>query len=226
MVFAYLRVSSKSQEFFRQREMVNEYAAAKGITIDRVFEEKQSGKDFQSREIYQSLKTSTLRPGDTLIVTELDRLGRNMEQIKNEYHDLVKIGVAIIVLENDLLSTADKSDLEKNLISNIVFSLLSYVAEKERQKIRSRTEAGIKRAQAEGKFKGRKPRPVGTVKFENVYKRWRGGELTAIQARALMEMKKDRFYDIVAVYEGRKKRNRDSVSQKSSIELAENNVFK
>jgi DNA invertase Pin-like site-specific DNA recombinase len=128
MVFAYLRASTVQQSCERQAVAIEEYAADKGLTISRTFEEKASGKNFE-RPVYQSMKL-TLRRGDTLIIKELDRLGRNMSQIKDEWRELEKLGVDIIVVDNELLNTANNTDLEKTLISNVVFELLSYMAQK------------------------------------------------------------------------------------------------
>jgi hypothetical protein len=107
----------------------------------------------------------------------------------------LEAGVEIIVIENELLNTADKTDLEKALISNIVFELLSYLAEKERLKIRSRQAAGIELAKTRGgAYKGRKAISVDEVRFEDVYGRWKGGELTAVRAMDMLGVKKDVFY--------------------------------
>jgi DNA invertase Pin-like site-specific DNA recombinase len=199
MTFAYLRVSSRSQELNRQREILDTYAEDNAVAIDRVFEEKASGKDF-SRQVYQSLKL-TLRQGDILIITELDRLGRNMEQIKTEWLELERVGVELIVIESDLLSTADKTDLERKLISNIVFELLSYVAEKERIKINERQRVGIKLAQQAGKYKGRGRIVVDASEFGRVYADWRTGKIKAVEAMRKLGLSKDTWYRRVREHE-------------------------
>lgn len=190
MIFSYLRVSSKSQSLERQRQSIETYAAEKGITIDRVFEEKASGKDF-TREVYQAMKL-TLRRSDVLIITELDRLGRDMAAIRDEWRELEQSGIDIVVLENELLSTAYKTDLEKTLISHIVLELLAYVAQKEREKTRARQASGIAIAKANGKYRGRKP--IHRVNFAEVYSRWHNKEITAVKAMEILDLKKDTFY--------------------------------
>ena len=197
MIFSYARVSSKDQNIERQKNAISEYALTKNITIDRNFEEKASGKDFQ-REIYQGMKLM-LRQGDTLIIKELDRLGRNMEQIKEEWRDIQKMGVDIIVIDNELLNTSEKTDIERNLISNIVFELLSYMAQKERDRIRARQAEGILIAKTNHKYKGR--RPIKCDEFESVYKRWKNGEITAVRAMEIVNLKKATFYRRVKEYE-------------------------
>ena len=128
MIFAYTRVSTTDQNSERQRIAIQSYADEYQLIIDRFFDDTASGKDF-SRPKYQALK-EVLRPGDLVIFKELDRMGRNMEQIKSEWSELQKLGVDIIITDSPILNTSQKSDLEKSLISNIVFELLAYMAEK------------------------------------------------------------------------------------------------
>ena len=202
MVFAYARVSTKEQGTERQIRAISEYAAQHGVTIDRVFEEKASGKDFK-REVYQALKL-TLRAGDTLIIKELDRLGRNMAQIKDEWRGLEESGVCVIVTENEILNTANKSDLERTLISNIVFELLSYMAQKERDRMRLRQAEGIAAAKAAGRYKGRQP--IRRENFGSVYKIWRAGEITAVKAMDMLKLSRSTFYRKVREYEGEREK--------------------
>ncbi|MEN7752677.1 recombinase family protein, partial [Clostridioides difficile] len=138
-VYGYARVSTQEQSFDRQIQALEKY----GVNSRDIVMEKQSGKDF-NRPLYQNLKENMLRAGDTLVVKELDRLGRDMEMIKSEWQYLIDKGVNIIILDTPILNTSNKTNLEKSLISNIVFELLSYMAEKERLKIRQRQMEGIK----------------------------------------------------------------------------------
>ena len=195
-IWGYVRVSTSEQSCLRQYQAINDYAVANGLVIDRIFEEKASGKNFEDRPVWQSLKLTTMRAGDCLIVTEIDRFGRDYEQIKDEYREVERLGVDVVILENDLLSTKGKTDLEKRLISDIVFSLLSYCAQKERMKLRERQACGISNARAAGKYRGRKKvaTPDG---FESVYKRWTNKEITAVAAMKLLDVKKDAFYRMI-----------------------------
>jgi len=197
LVFGYVRVSTKEQNTDRQIVAMKEYAAAHGIEIERIFEDKASGKNFE-RPHYQAMKLA-LREGDTLIIKELDRLGRNMEQIKNEWQDLQKKGVDIIVIDNEILNTTNKTDLEKTLISNIVFELLAYMAEKERQKIRARQAEGIAQAKKKGKYTGRKP--IVREDFLDVYKRWKAGYITGEEASKELRVSRSTFYRMGRDYE-------------------------
>ena len=123
MIYGYARVSTKEQNEDRQIETLTKFGVEKKyIKVD-----KASGKDF-NRPKYQLLKNEILRTGDTLVIKELDRLGRNMEEIKKEWQDLSNMGIDIVIIDSPILNTDNKTDLEKNLISNIVFELLSYMA--------------------------------------------------------------------------------------------------
>ena len=190
MIFAYTRVSTTDQNSERQRIAIQDYAKEHQITIDRFFDDAASGKDF-SRPKYQALK-ELLRPGDLIIFKELDRMGRNMEQIKSEWHDLQKLGIDIVITDTPILNTSQKSDLEKALISNIVFELLAYMAEKERQKILTRQAEGIIIAKKQGKYTGRKP--IQSPDFDNVVAQWRNGEITAVTAMKQLNLSKSTFY--------------------------------
>ena len=199
MLFGYCRVSTKDQNLARQTAALNEYADTHGLKIDRIFEEKVSGKNF-NREVYQGMKM-VLRHGDVLIIKELDRLGRNMEQIKNEWNELQNMGVDIIVIDTEILNTAYRTDLEKTLISSLMFVLLSYLAEKERSKIRTRQAEGILIAKKAGKYRGRKP--LYRENFHTVYEKWNAGEITAVKAMNALNLSKTTFYRKVKEYKNR-----------------------
>jgi len=204
--FAYIRVSSKDQNEARQRE------AIKGLEINErdIFTDKQSGKDFD-RPQYQALKAN-LRRGDTLYIKELDRLGRNADEIKREWQELTtpdkddptKGGVYIVVLDMPVLDTRPKpngmGDMDK-LISNIVLELLSYMAQKERDSIRSRQAEGIAAAHKDGIKFGR-PKQAVTEAFKAAYDEWKTGTITAVEAMKRSSMGKDTFYRRVKEYEG------------------------
>ena len=212
MMYGYARVSTaQKQNEARQIEALIAYGVEeKYIKID-----KASGKDF-NRENYQLLKNEILRSGDTLVIKELDRLGRNMEEIKNEWQQLIKIGIDIVIIDNPELSTGDKSDLEKKLISNIMFELLSYMAEKERIKIRQRQREGIdcmpidpvtgkRKSKKTGKLTGRPVKNEYPKDFEEKYKLYKDGVLKAKQMQQLYNWPKSTFYYMIKQYEANKK---------------------
>ncbi|MEO2507274.1 recombinase family protein [Clostridium paraputrificum] len=201
--FAYLRVSTKDQNLDRQRESVLKYCEDNNIEIQErdIITDKQSGKDF-NREGYQTLKNSLLRSGDTLIIKELDRLGRDMTMIKEEWQSLERKGISIVVIDTPILNIVGKSDLEKTLISNIVFELLSYMAEKERLKIKQRQAEGIAAAKSKGKKFGR-PTISYPDNWEEVYTKLKDGKITAVKAMELTSMKKTSFYKLIKQYENK-----------------------
>lgn len=184
--FGYARISSVDQNISRQMEALTEY----GIEERDIFVDKLSGKDF-NRENYILLK-KILRPGDTLVIKELDRLGRDMSGIKREWDYFIKEGINVVILDMPILNTTNKTDLEKRLISDIVLSLLSYLAEKERLKIRQRQREGIEIAKSRGVYKGRKRKEL--EQFNLVYKRWKEGEITALGACKELNISSPTFY--------------------------------
>lgn len=210
-VFAYCRLSSKEQNLDEQLEAVRAYCLNNNLNLDErdIFTDKASGQDFNS---YQVLK-HCLRKGDILVIKELDRLGCNIEMIKNEWNDLAKSSINIVVIDTPILNTLNKSDFEKNIIYDIVLELLSYISEKERQKsyiskeerqkIRQRQAEGIAIAKAKGKNLGR---PIIEIdnKFIDAYNRWKNKEIKAIEAMELCGLKKSTFYSRVKEYENNK----------------------
>lgn len=194
-IFGYARVSSKDQNLDRQIEELIKY----GVEERDIIVDKQSGKDF-NRNGYKTLKYNLLRNGDTLVIKELDRLGRNMEQIKVEWKELEDVGANLVVIDNPILNTAGKTDLEKKLISNIVFELLSYMSEKERLKIKQRQAEGIKIAKEKGKKFGR-PKVGYPDNWEEVYNRWLNKEITAVVAMYELNLKKNTFYKLVKQFQ-------------------------
>lgn len=198
--FAYIRVSTIEQNTDRQVRALNEYCKENDIVINErdIYTDKASGKDF-NRENYKALKLN-LRDGDTLIIKELDRLGRDMQMIKEEWHELLKQGINIIVIDTPILNTTNKTDLEKSLISNIVFELLSYMAQKERIKIKQRQAEGIASAKAKGLKFGR-PSVEYPKEFSKVYDEWKKGSISAVKAMEILNLKKTTFYKLVKDYE-------------------------
>lgn len=172
-VYGYVRVSSKDQNEDRQVLAMREF----GIPDKRIFIEKQSGKDFD-RPIYQKL-LRRLQPGDVLVIKSIDRLGRNYTESIDQWRLITKEKkAAIVVLEVALLDTRTDKDLTSMLISDIVLELLSYVAETEREFIRSRQKEGIAAAKARGVRFGAKPKEKPAC-FSWCVEQWKDGKLSA-----------------------------------------------
>ena len=195
----YVRVSADDQNVDRQVSKMVEL----GIDERRIFIEKASGKDFE-RPVYQGMKSIGLREGDVLYIDSIDRLGRNYEEIKNEWADLTRrLKVDIVVLDMPLLDTRNSKDLTGTLISDIVLQLLGYVAENERNKIRTRQAEGIAKAKERGVYKGRKPMEIDKALFERLYGEVKRKERTAKYAMQQLGVKRNTWYVLCEEFETR-----------------------
>ena len=176
--YGYVRVSTRDQNEARQLVAMKEF----GVLESSIFMDKQSGKDF-NRPQYQSL-LQRLQPGDVLVVKSIDRLGRNYEEILEQWRLITKDkGAAIVVLDMPLLDTRQGRDLTGTLIADIVLQLLSYVAETERAFIRQRQAEGIAAAKARGVHMGR-PRKERGEAFTRCADMWSKGLMSAREAAA------------------------------------------
>lgn len=196
--FGYIRVSSKDQNEARQLEAMKSL----GINDRDLFIDKQSGKNFD-RPQYQALTNGIMREGDTLFIKELDRLGRNADEIKREWQRITQeIGAHIVIIDMPILDTRQyKNGLEK-VISSIVLELLSYMAEREREMINKRQAEGIAEAKKDGVVFGR-PKVSITDEFKQIYGEWKQGSLTAVEAMKRVDMKPNTFYRRVKEYESK-----------------------
>ena len=172
-IYGYIRVSSRDQNEDRQVIAMREFGIAeKNLVID-----KQSGKDF-ARPGYRRLLRK-LKPNDTLVIKSIDRLGRNYDEVLEQWRLLTKEKQAdIVVLDMPLLDTRKGRDLIGTLISDIVLQLLSYVAQIEREFIHQRQAEGIAAAKARGVKFGRKPKER-PAEYEHLRDEWRAGRISA-----------------------------------------------
>ena len=176
MEYGYVRVSTKEQNEQRQMIALQEF----GIDAKRIYMDKQSGKDFE-RANYKKLLRK-VKSGDTLVVKSIDRLGRNYDEILEQWRIITKEKqVAIVVLDMPLLDTRQNRDLTGTLIADIVLQLLSYVAQTEREFIRQRQAEGIAAAKAQGVQFGRRPidRPTS---FAFLKEQWNQKQVSARSA--------------------------------------------
>ena len=170
--YGYVRVSTKEQNEDRQVAAMREF----GIPDSHILREKRTGKNFD-RPGYQTL-VDTLKAGDTLVIKSIDRLGRNYEEILEQWRRLTKEKrVAIVVLDMPLLDTRQGRDLTGLVIADIVLQLLSYVAQTERDFIHQRQSEGIAAAKARGVQFGRRPRERGEA-YPAVLEAWKRGEIS------------------------------------------------
>lgn len=171
-IFAYVRVSARDQNEDRQMEAMKEMA----VPGENIFLDKQSGKDFD-RPQYKRL-IQCLGEDDLLYIKSIDRLGRNYEEIIEQWRIISKVKRAdIVVIDMPLLDTRKGKDLMGTFLSDIVLQVLSFVAENERGNIRQRQAEGIAVAKARGVRFGRPPEPLPD-NFHAVYQRWDAGKLT------------------------------------------------
>ena len=133
MKYGYLRVSTNTQDETRQREALKKY----GVLEENIYLDKASGKNFIDRTEWQKLLVKVII-GDVIVIKELDRLGRNNAEIKETFILLKNKGVYLEFLDQPLLNTTNKSQIEIELVQPIILHLLGYFAEKEREKIRTR----------------------------------------------------------------------------------------
>ena len=186
--YAYVRVSTRDQNEDRQ------LMALDGLSIpaENIFMDKQSGKDFERPQYRRLVKK--LKPDDLLYIKSIDRLGRNYEEILEQWRVLTKEKrVDIVVLDMPLLDTRRGKDLMGAFLSDIVLQVLSFVAENERTCIRQRQSEGIAAAKARGVKFGRPPTPLPD-NFHQVHQDWRGKKITLQQAAKACSMPVGTFY--------------------------------
>ena len=170
-IYGYIRVSSTDQNEDRQQMAVN----AKGVPLQNVFMDKQSGKDFERPQYKRLVKR--LRPGDLLYILSIDRLGRNYKEIQEQWRILTKIkNVDVCVIDMPLLDTRTAKDLMGTFIADLVLQILSFVAENERANIRQRQQQGIAAAKARGVRFGRPEKPL-PEDFTQIVRKWEQKEL-------------------------------------------------
>lgn len=190
-IYGYIRVSTKEQNEDRQLLALHDV----GVQDKNIYLDKQSGKDF-ARTQYQRL-VRRLRKDDLLYIKSIDRLGRNYEEILQQWRILTKDkGVDIVVIDMPLLDTRRGKDLMGTFLSDIVLQVLSFVAENERTNIHQRQAEGIAAARARGVRFGRPPLPLPD-NFYDVHKAWRAKKLTLKEAARECNMPQGTFYSKV-----------------------------
>lgn len=194
--FGYARVSTTHQSTDRQVDALREY----GINERDIFIDKQSGKDF-NRVGYLSLKENILRTGDTLVVKELDRLGRNKQMIKEEleYFKAHGIRVKILNIPTTLIDVGEQGWVME-MVSNILIEVMSSIAEEERLKNHQRQSEGITAAKAKGVEFGR-PKLKKPENYEEIMKRVASGEIKAVDAMKLLGVRKTSYYKLKKMYQ-------------------------
>lgn len=196
MEYAYIRVSTQTQNIDRQLDSIKDF------NIDRknIYIDYESGKDF-NRKSYQKL-IRKLKNGDILYVKSIDRLGRNYNMIIEEYRKITKtIKANIKILDMPLLDTSNSpNNLIKEFIADLVLQLLSFVAENERKNIKERQREGIKLALERGVKFGR-PQITLTSKFYEAKEAMINNNLTLYEASLIADMTRSTFYKYLKIDE-------------------------
>jgi len=191
--FYYGRVSSKSQNEDRQ------VAAFKALGADErdIYIDKDSGKDL-NRPCYQVLRNNMLRSGDTLVLTELDRLSRSKSDIKNELQYFKENGIRLKIIDipTTMLDFPNGQEWIQEMVNNILIEVLGSMAEEERKKIKTRQREGIIIAQKKGVKFGR-PRAEKPSNWDEVINEWRNKNITAVKAMELTGLTKSTFYKLL-----------------------------
>ena len=188
-VYAYVRVSSRDQN--EQRQLI----AMAGVNVPRknIYIDKQSGMDF-NRPMYKRL-LKKLKKDDLLYIKSIDRLGRDYEEILEQWRILTKEkGVDIAVLDMPLLDTRRGKDLLGTFIADLVLQLLSFISENERKNIKERQREGIEAAKLKGVRFGRPEKPV-PEDFEEIYNKWLAKEMSAEEAAKRCNFTRTTFYN-------------------------------
>ena len=189
MKYGYIRVSTAEQNTDRQLIELSK------LGLDKIYEDKFSGKDFNRLQWRKLVKAA--KAGDEIYIKSIDRMGRNYEEIQDEWRRLTKEkGVDIIVLDMPLLDTRRGKDLIGTFIADLVLQVLSFVAETERRNIKQRQAEGIAAAHQRGVKFGR-PAKEWPEKFDEVLEIYSKGEYSAPQAAEILQMPLSTFRNIV-----------------------------
>ena len=195
MVQGYVSVSAKDQNEDRQIIAMREVE----VSEKNIYMDKQSGKDFKRKQYKRLVRK--MKKDDLLYIKSIDRLGRNYEEIIEQWRHLTKEKrIDIIVLDMPLLDTRRGKDLMGTFLSDIVLQVLSFVAENERSNIRQRQAEGIAAAKARGVKFGRPPKPL-PENFHTVYQRWKNGKITGTKAAEECNMPITTFRYKADIYE-------------------------
>ncbi|MBM6899892.1 recombinase family protein [Gemmiger formicilis] len=187
-IYGYIRVSTKEQCEERQLIALRDFH----VQDDKIFMDKLSGKDFNRPQYKRLLRK--LKRGDILVIKSIDRLGRNYEEILNQWRIITKEKQAdIVVLDMPLLDTRQTGrDLTGTFVADLVLQILSYVAQTERENIRQRQMEGIAAAKLRGVQFGRPRKPVPEG-FFHLKERWERKEISSRQAAKELHIAQDTF---------------------------------
>lgn len=207
MIYGYMRISTqkKSQKTDRQRMTLEQYAKDNGFKFEKIVEERISGTvKAESREIYNDLKSKTLRAGDILIVTDLDRLGRNADDTILEFKDLKAKGIKVIALDIPFLNEWKKAtdDSMYDMIVDIMITIKSHMAQQENEKRTQAINQGLDVARAKGKTLGRPALQLESNFIKEYEKYLSGGygDMTRVNFAKMLEIGRSTLYKYINLY--------------------------
>lgn len=205
-IFGYVRTTIKGKDKEEQIAKIKEYCDTNSLEIqEREIIVDSISADNLNSDGYKALVEYMVRSGDVIIVSELDRLGRNSEGIRNEWKRLYDSKVDVVIVNSPILSTFNKSQEEKIKINEIVIELLSYLAEKEKKRNKDRQTEGINKLKSKNNGKGiGRPKIQITREFKAQYKLWKNKKQSAVDTYNNLGMTKATFYRLVKEYEGKK----------------------
>ena len=203
MYYAYHRTSTTDQHLDRGIAELEAFCKANNIELEKIYTDQQTGKNF-NRPRYQVLKEDILRSGDTLIITELDRLGRNKQDTLKELRYFQDKGIRVMILEIPT-TTQDLSKLDNSMakmimetINNMLIELYATMAQAEIEKKEKRQQEGIEAKKARGEWDNYgRPKAEKPSNWDEVITQWNDGEITAVKAMELLNMKKTTFYKLL-----------------------------
>lgn len=203
MFYGYHRTSTTDQHLDRGIAELEAFCKANNIELEKIYTDQQTGKNF-NRPRYQVLKEDILRSGDTLIITELDRLGRNKQDTLKELRYFQDKGIRVMILEIPT-TTQDLSNLDNSMakmimetINNMLIELYATMAQAEIEKKEKRQQEGIQAKKNRGEWEeyGR-PKAEKPSNWDEVIAQWNNGEITAVKAMELTGTKKTTFYKLL-----------------------------
>ena len=202
-VYGYHRTSTREQHLDRGIQEITKFCKENDYKLERIYTDQQTGKNF-SRPRYTVLRDDILREGDILIITEVDRLGRNKKDTLEELRLLANRNIRVMILEIPTtlqdLSRMDNAMAKMILetVNHMLIELYAAMAQAEIEKKEKRPREGIEQMKQLGEWnKYGRPHVQKPKNWDEVIKKWKKGEITAVEAMRLMDMKKSSFYKLV-----------------------------
>lgn len=202
VIFAYARKNKKEDNIKNQIELINNYCSEHNLEIEERNFIVDGTDNSIDRAGYNALINYMMRSGDTLIISELDRLGKDISVINDEWIRLYEKGIDIIIINNPLMTTWNVEDDEKEKKYNLIKEILTYLSDKEKAKNKSKQAEGIRALKDKNNGKGvGRPKTKINKEFKDQYKLWKSNKQTAVETFKKLGLTKATFYRLVKEYE-------------------------